>query len=302
MKRNFSSALAAGLVAVATAGISPAHAATAFVNFDPDQGIAQGPSIFVGVPAMQTITTPQATFSGGVVLGLATFFPAIAFASSPNVYGTADFGNGLSRTLSIDINPSFLTTEVSFALFNGETFPASYAIKAFNGNTEVAAQTLTNIASNFNSGYGLVDLQATNITKVTIDMVNNAGTWDFLIDDIGFNQNVATTILPTTPPVFPVPAPIVIDYSLVDPSVVVIDEQGQTRNRKRKGKDQVDLVEVQIDFGDNSQNIKGNLLVLNDAVTQPIPEPSTWAMMLAGLGGLGVAAKRRGKATAAAIA
>jgi hypothetical protein len=62
------------------------------------------------------------------------------------------------------------------------------------------------------------------------------------------------------------------------------------------------LVEVQIDFGDNSQNIKGNLLVLNDAVTQPIPEPSTWAMMLAGLGGLGVAAKRRRKATAAAIA
>jgi hypothetical protein len=119
MNMKFARALAAGLAAIAGSGIL--HSATiGLVNFDPP-GSPQGPSIYVAVPGPQTIVTTPATFSGGVVLGFATFFPAIAFATAPNVYGSADFGNHLSNALTIAIDPAFTTTEVSFALFNGET-------------------------------------------------------------------------------------------------------------------------------------------------------------------------------------
>ena len=91
--------LTTALATLAGAGLSPAFAqTTAFIDFESYPNIPQGPSIYIAVPAQQTITTQEATFSGGVVLGLATFFPAIAFASKPNVYGTADFGNNLART------------------------------------------------------------------------------------------------------------------------------------------------------------------------------------------------------------
>ena len=98
---------------------------------DPRADFSQGPSIYVAVPGPQTIVTTPATFSGGVVLGFATFFPAIAFATAPNVYGSADFGNHLSNALTITIDPAFTTTEVSFALFNGETFNQSYSVDGF---------------------------------------------------------------------------------------------------------------------------------------------------------------------------
>ena len=149
-----------------------------------------------------------ATFSGGVALGFATFFPAIAFATPPNVYGTADFGNNLGKALTIDIDPVFTTTEVSFALFNGETFNQSYVVDAFNGTTLVANQTLANVAPNFNSGYGLIDLiTAGGITKVTIAPTGAPSAWEFLIDTVAFNQSVTTVVDAPPPPVVQPPTP-----------------------------------------------------------------------------------------------
>ena len=134
MKTNLTGAFAIALVAmVEMAAAPPVVAATALVDFETAPSIATGPSIYVAVPGPQTISAAPATFTGGVVLGFATFFPAISAATPPNVYGTADFGNGLSRTLSIAIDPAFATTEVSFALFNGETFTQTYSVHAFNG-------------------------------------------------------------------------------------------------------------------------------------------------------------------------
>src|SRR5450432_2722613 len=92
-----------------------ASAAVALVDFENTPNLSTGPSIYVAVPGPQTISTTPATFTGGVVLGFATFFPAISFATPPNVYGSADFGNGLSKAITIAINPAFSTTEVSFA-------------------------------------------------------------------------------------------------------------------------------------------------------------------------------------------
>lgn len=256
-------AIAAGLVLVAASGVSPAKAATALVDFETIPPLSAGPSIYVAVPGPQTITTAPATFSGGVVLGFATFFPAISFATPPNVYGTANFGNGLPEQLTIAINPAFTTTELSFALFNGEVFNQSYTVNAFNGTTLVGSQTLTNVAPNFNSGYGVVDLVVPGgITIATVTPVGAPAAWDFLIDTVALNQSLTGIVVP---PVIQPPVPPV---------------QGHLHGGKEG---ETELVEV--NFGDDINDIRGSVVI--------VPEPASGAMMLLSLGGLGLIAKRR---------
>jgi hypothetical protein len=276
------------LAVLALAGAS-AQAATGLVTFDPP-GTPQGPSIYVAVPGPQTIVAPEATFSGGVVLGLATFFPAIQFATGPNVYGTADFGNGLSRTLTIDIAPSNTTTEVSFALFNGETFLQSYIVNAFNGSTLVASQTVADILPNFNSGYALVDVaSAGGITSVTVDAINPPGAWDFLIDTVAFNQSI-TSALPNLPPP-PVYSPNVTPPVTIPPVTVTYTEPDTIDSHGHKQKGKTKKLENQvINFGDDLNDAKGHF---QDLPTTPVPEASTWALMLAGLGAIGTRSLRR---------
>ena len=286
MHHGINKTIVAGLVVLAAASASPAFAQSkAFIDFETNPVTAQGPSIFIAVPGPQTIVTPTATFSGGVVLGLATFFPAIAFASSPNVYGTADFGNGLSRTLTIDLNSSNQVNQVSFALFNGETFNQTYQVDAFNGTALVATQTLTSVAPNFNSGYGIIDLSSTtNITQVTVNAVGNPAVWDFLIDDVAINQSLTSVITTPLPPVYqpPVTPPVVIDIEKVD----VVDENGHKQKRNRKGSQS-----VRVDFGEDINDIRGSVLLVQ--AVPAVPEPSGWALMLAGCSVIGVFMRRR---------
>lgn len=278
MNFKFASTIVAALLA--TYGISNAATIPAVVNFDPPS-VAQGPSIYVASPGPQNIVTTPATFSGGVALGFATFFPAIAFATPPNVYGTADFGNHLSNTLTISVDPAFTTTEVSFALFNGETFNQSYAVDAFNGTILVANQTLTNVAPNFNSGYGLVDLNSlAGITSVVIAPTGTPAAWDFLIDTVAFNQSITSVVNSPPPPVVQPPTPPV---------------QG---HRHGKGEGEVETVEV--DFGDDVNDIRGSVLVVTPSnpptPSNLTPEPGTYVLALTGL--LLVVAGRRKQAAA----
>lgn len=286
MHHGINKTIVAGLVAFAAASVAPAFAqSTAFIDFETHPVIAQGPSIYIAVPGPQTIVTPTATFSGGVVLGLATFFPAISFASSPNVYGTADFGNGLSRTLTIDLNAANQVNQVSFALFNGETFNQSYQVDAFNGSTLLATQTLASVAPNFNSGYGIIDLSSTtNITQVTINAVGNPAAWDFLIDDVAINQSLTSVITSPLPPVYqpPVTPPVVINID----KVTVVDENGHKQNRNRRGNQS-----VRVDFGEDINDIRGSVLLVQ--AVPAVPEPSGWILMLAGCGVIGVFMRRR---------
>jgi PEP-CTERM motif len=267
MNVKLSGVIPAALIAVAATGFSPARAGTALVDFETTPSLSAGPNIYVAVPGPQTIATTPATFSGGVVLGFATFFPAISFATPPNVYGTADFGNGLPEALTVAIDPAFTTTEVSFALFNGEVFNQSYSIDAFNGASLVANQTLTNIAPNFNSGYGLVDLvNAGGITSVTIAPVGAPSAWDFLIDTVAFNQSI--TSIPSPPPL-----------PIVQPAVPPV--QG---HRHGHSHGEVELLEV--NFGDDVNDIRGSVVPV-------VPEPATNSLMLVGIGLMGFIAIRR---------
>jgi hypothetical protein len=256
-------------------GIAHAASLPVVIDFDPP-GTPQGPSIYVAVPAQQTIVTAPATFSGGVVLGLATFFPAISFATSPNVYGTADFGNGLATSLTIDMDPTYITTEVSFALFNGETFFQSYSVDAFDGAILVGNQTLTRIAPNFNSGYGLVDLiVGTGITRINISPIGQPSVWDFLIDTVAFNQSLSVIPNPPPTPVIQPPTPPV---------------QG---HRHGHGKGETELVEV--DFGDDVNDIRGSVLLVTPALPADTPEPATWILLATGLA-FCLAARRKARA------
>ncbi len=260
-------------IAIASTISFPAAATVALVDFESNPNLPQAPSYYLAVPGQQTIVTTPATFTGGVVLGAASYFPAIAFASAPNVYGTADFGNSLAQIINININAGFQTSEVSFALFNGETFLQSYQVNAYNGSSLVASQTLNNMAQNFNSGYGLVDLKASNITRVAISPVGAPTVWDFLIDTVAFNQSILQAVN-SPPPIIPpatLPPP--------PPPVIIVDANEVEH-------------EVQLDFGDDANNIRG---VTNPYVqlAPAVPEPTTWTMMLLGFAGIGFAAYRR---------
>ncbi len=246
-----------------------AHAALALVDFETTPDTPQGPSIFLAVPGPQTIASAPATFSGGVMLGFATCFPAISFATAPNVYGTADFGNGVAKQLTIDINPAFVTIEVSFARFNGETFNQSYLVSAYNGANLVASQSLANRAPNVSSGYGLVDVtSAGSITQVIIAPIGNPTVFDFLIDSVGFNQNIGGTYVQPPPAVLPPPTPPVHGH----------------RHGRRRGETEL----MHIDFGDDLNDVRGRGL----NVKPPIPEPSTWAPMWPGFAGIALGVAR----------
>lgn len=286
MNHKLAHAIAAGVMAAGVVVSAPAGAVTSLVNFDPP-GTPQGPSIYVAVPAMQVIDSTPATFSGGVVLGFATFFPAISFATGPNVYGTADFANGLPEQLTIDIKPGFATTEVSFALFNGEVFNQSYTVRAFDGINQVASQSLLNVAPNFNSGWGVIDITAPNITKVTITPDGNPTAYDFLIDTVVFNQSITQVINNPIPP-----SPVI----LPPPPTVTLPPVPPVKGHRHGGhKGEVEPLEV--NFGDDINDIRGRAipLVNTPPIVNQVPEPSTWAMMLVGLSAFGFGALRRKK-------
>ena len=205
MKFKFAYLLAASL-AVMGAGVPAASATTVNIGFEG----SSNPSLFANASGPQTIASAPATFSGGVILSDPASFPifdsTFKSASNSNVYGTADFGTGLATMLSIAIDSNFNANEVSFTLFNGETFIEDYIVSAFSGNNLLGTQKLTNLASNQGTGegsFGFIDLQYANITK--IDIISKAGIkfgsssnsissstkpqWDFLIDNVSFIGN-----------------------------------------------------------------------------------------------------------------
>jgi hypothetical protein len=201
--RNLTIAVAVSVLSLMLA--RQAKAATAFFNFDPP-AVAQGPSEFLNAGNMQTIPfSGVATFTGGVVLGTETNLPALSFGTVPNVYGTAlntfiDSSFVLPDQITITINPSFTVNEISFPLFNGFTSVESYTVDAFNGTTQIGQQVLSNLPANTDSGHGVIDLKAPDITSVTVSP-NDTSSWDFSIDSVAFNEAVSAAINPNGTPI-----------------------------------------------------------------------------------------------------
>lgn len=202
------------LVALGCLSAGVAHADTIAVeNFD---SLGTYPSEFSLAGPAQTITdTGVATFTGGVILGGETNLPGIVYATPPNVYGTAATSASLGltadpsllQTLTITMNPSFATGEVSFLVLNGETETSSFVADAYDGTTLVATQAINSVASNEAEGYALVDLLAPTITSVTIEQTTlEDGVWDYSIDSVAFNESIENEFNPTGP-TNPTPTP-----------------------------------------------------------------------------------------------
>jgi hypothetical protein len=176
---------------------------TAFVDFETTPTIAQGPSLFSAAGSSQDITVPGvASFLGGVVLGDETNLPALSFGTSPNVYGTASTSviplasTTLQSSVTVTIDPSYTVDEISFPLFNGMQAVESYTVDAFNGTTPIGSQDLSDLATNEESGHGVIDLKATNITSVTITPGDLSAGWDFSVDSVAFNEPVSSAVTP----------------------------------------------------------------------------------------------------------
>jgi len=176
---------------------------TAFVDFENNPSIATGPTEFSAAGSAQSIDVPGvATFTGGVVLGDETNLPALSFGTAPNVYATASTSvvpaasTTLESSLTVTIDPTFTVDEISFPLFNGMQAIESYSIDAFDGSDQVGQQILSDLATNHESGHGVVDLKATDITSVTIFPSDLSAGWDFSIDSVAFNEPVSDAITP----------------------------------------------------------------------------------------------------------
>lgn len=182
----------------------------AIVNFETVPVIATGPSLYINAGPAQTINVDGvATFSGGVVLGFPTNFPASPFSTRPNVYATADhlFGSfadpSLSPSLSISIAPTFQTTTAEGLLFNGISQPVNYTVKAYSGSTLVDSVFFSNLQSNLTSGFSVFRLSSggPSISSVlfTPDMASTGGRWNYAIDTIALGERIEN--------VSPVPLP-----------------------------------------------------------------------------------------------
>ena len=121
------------------------------------------------------------------------------------------------------------------------------------------------------------------ITRLTIDAINPPGAWDFLIDTVAFNPNITSVINVPPPPVY---APNVMP-PITMPAV-------RRHKKRQRGKDLIDIPvqSVLINFGDDFNDLKGNCVPL----PSPVPEPSSWALLLLGAAGLAFKANRRNQA------
>lgn len=175
VQRLFTTASAALLV-------STGYAHATIIDFD-TQGLT-GPST-ASVPAAPVIITTggdTVTFSNGAILTDATNAPA----DETSVYFDSDFlpgtaGPTMTISFSAPISGFFLN------LYNGETAPDTFIVADNMGRS-----TSVSIASNTSGGTSLIAFPAVgNIVTVTS---SNPSTYDFFIDNIGFNQATPTTL------------------------------------------------------------------------------------------------------------
>jgi len=152
-----------------------AHAT--IINFD-DQGLT-GPSVFGAGPQQVVVTAGgvTATFDGGIIMTGTTNLPA----DETSVYGSADFGSGLTNPITISFSQSI--TNFFVDVLNGLTTDVTYQLSDNMGNSS----TFT-LAPNLDGGKTTIGFAATG-TLVTL-LALSGTQWDFFVDNIGFNQDL----------------------------------------------------------------------------------------------------------------
>lgn len=176
------------MTATANAGI------TAYtVDFDdrplgPDTYAAAGPEQILDYAG------GQIQFSGGVILGFPVNFPAVDFATEPNVYASSNLGDPtLSDTLAIDINLGGAGASlVQGLLFNGESQVNDFMVTAYDLSGAVVDSAMYNIAANTDSGAAIFSMSSDsdNIYRVEFQEFNTDGAWNMLLDTITFNREI----------------------------------------------------------------------------------------------------------------
>lgn len=193
MKRLFFAVAVAGLLAFFGSG---QEASAVVIDFDA-QGLT-GPSLFGGPAEHLSIATSigNVQFDGGMILTNTANLPA----NQSSVYGTADFGTGLSNPLTVTFPAPI--TNFFLDVFNGETFAVQYNVSDNIGNSSGPVNLVPNTAS----GQTQIAFAAAG-TVVTIEALTTPGahatTFDFFIDNIHFNEE-----LPQPPPPNAVPEPM----------------------------------------------------------------------------------------------
>ncbi|MGI9490183.1 MAG: PEP-CTERM sorting domain-containing protein [Geminicoccaceae bacterium] len=187
--------------------MSIAHAI--IIDFEDVPPLATGPSLFADAGPAQDITVAGVTFSGGVVLGFPTNFPASPFSTPPNVYASASSivaaDPSLLPAISIALDPSVGATEVEGLLFNGLTVDDSFLVEAFSSSTVVASQSLVDLPPNFQNGFGVFRLASggpvIDLVTITADLSGLLpDEWDFVIDTVAINEPIENVLVAVTEP------------------------------------------------------------------------------------------------------
>lgn len=189
MKKKVRSGLKsiAVLLGLALAVLAGARNASAdIINFAA-AGYVGYPSYFSASVAASPVipyTGGNLTLTGGGFLSAASNLPA----DEGTVYGTASFApwatsSTMTLTFSSPIDNFFVD------LYNGETYTENYTVSDNNGLSETFS-----IAPNLSSGYAFVSIPSTG----SVITITDSDPWDFLIDNIGFNEPTPTVPEPAT--------------------------------------------------------------------------------------------------------
>ncbi|MEZ5932695.1 MAG: hypothetical protein R3F54_12190 [Alphaproteobacteria bacterium] len=182
------------------------------IDFESVPPLATGPSVFADAGPAQDITIGGVTFSGGVVLGFPTFLPATPFATTPNLYSTANHPAGgavgdpsLQPALSITLDGAVAATTIEGLLFNGLIDVDSFLIQAFSGAALVDSVSLDNLPANLANGFDVFRLDSggaiIDLVTIAADLSDPfAGEWDFFIDTIAINEPIENVLVDVAEP------------------------------------------------------------------------------------------------------
>lgn len=177
---------------VAVGPLAGVAAGSVQVFFDPPQ-FDVGPLTFLDAGPAQAATVPNvATFNGGVILSSAGWPSGSPYATGPNLYATASFGDpSLQPMISADISPLLSVHRAEGLLYNGWVDPVDYRVEAYHRNVLVASQVFLGVPQNNQNGFVTFAVSSDfDITQLRIFPTNPTGSWAFAIDTVVFNGSI----------------------------------------------------------------------------------------------------------------